>query len=1202
MEAGAGAGAGAAGWSCPGPGPTVTTLGSYEASEGCERKKGQRWGSLERRGMQAMEGEVLLPALYEEEEEEEEEEVEEEEEQVQKGGSVGSLSVNKHRGLSLTETELEELRAQVLQLVAELEETRELAGQHEDDSLELQGLLEDERLASAQQAEVFTKQIQQLQGELRSLREEISLLEHEKESELKEIERELHLAQAEIQSLRQAAEDSATEHESDIASLQEDLCRMQNELEDMERIRGDYEMEIASLRAEMEMKSSEPSSSLGLSDYSGLQEELQELRERYHFLNEEYQALQESNNSLMGQLADLESERTQRATERWLQSQTLSMTSAESQTSEMDFLEPDPEMQLLRQQLRDAEEQMHGMKNKCQELCCELEELQHHREVSEEEQRRLQRELKCAQNEVLQFQTSHSVTQNEELKSRLCTLQKKYDTSQDEQNELLKMQLQLQTELRQLKVMKSTLVENQSEKELLCRLQKLQLQHQNVTCEKEKLLEQQQQLQEELQCHEAELQHLRDTVASFKESNKKDTETHAQLQEMKQLYQASKDQLERQKHMYDQLEQDLLLCQLELKELKASQPIPEDKGKCVNKCDTLLSRLTELQEKYKASQKEIGQLQMEQCELLEDQRRMQEEQGQLQEELHRLTLPLPKSGLLLKSQELLTKLEDLCELQLLYQGMQEEQKKLIQNQDCVLKEQLEIHKDLRRFKESHFQEVLENPDDSKLAKSSKCNRNKQSKLLMEQMQALQVLYDVGQAEQELLQQEQGRLLEERKRLQADLQLCLEEMQLLQVQSPSIKMSLESYRKSYGSMVPSNENCRKTYDTTVDDNESYYKSYTSTQTSSESFLKSYDSSTSASEAYGKSYCTTSNSSVTYKKSYGSTSSSETCQKSFVSSCTDEEPAEPEDMERFEEMVAKVLIKLQAVQAMYQISQEEHSQLQEQMEKLLAKQKDLKEELDACEREFKECMECLEKPVAPQNDKNEIKELQTKLRELQLQYQASMDEQGRLLVVQEQLEGQLQCCQEELRQLREKRPSVVKEARGKNANKNINKNANGVKMKKVTKPCSDTSESDFETRKSLEVVLYYKASQRKLDGLAKEKEKKEEMEEEKKEEVKEEAKEQCGDELVAEPADPGEAKSTEDREENEEDKEEGEKEEDSEEEEDDVDSSLESPKENNPLRLSESKKNMFGLWKPMVFLAIAAVALYVLPNMRQQESEF
>lgn len=38
-------------------------------------------------------------------------------------------------------------------------------------------------------------------------------------------------------------------------------------------------------------------------------EELQQLRERYRFLNEEYRALQESNSSLTGQLADLESER-----------------------------------------------------------------------------------------------------------------------------------------------------------------------------------------------------------------------------------------------------------------------------------------------------------------------------------------------------------------------------------------------------------------------------------------------------------------------------------------------------------------------------------------------------------------------------------------------------------------------------------------------------------------------------------------------------------------------------------------------------------------------------------------------------------------------------------------------------------------------------------------------------------------------------
>lgn len=108
-------------------------------------------------------------------------------------------------------------------------------------------------------------------GELRSLREEISLLEREKECELKEIEQELHLARAEIQTLRQAAEDSTTEHDSDIASLQEDICRMQNELEDMDRIRGEYEMEITSLRAEIDMKNSDPSNSFSLSDFSEMQ-------------------------------------------------------------------------------------------------------------------------------------------------------------------------------------------------------------------------------------------------------------------------------------------------------------------------------------------------------------------------------------------------------------------------------------------------------------------------------------------------------------------------------------------------------------------------------------------------------------------------------------------------------------------------------------------------------------------------------------------------------------------------------------------------------------------------------------------------------------------------------------------------------------------------------------------------------------------
>lgn len=56
--------------------------------------------------------------------------------------------------------------------------------------------------------------------------------------------------------------------------------------------------------------------------------------------------------------------------------------------------------------------------------------------------------------------------------------------------------------------------------------------------------------------------------------------------------------------------------------------------------------------------------------------------------------------------------------------MQEEQKKLVQNQECVLREQSDLHEELHLFKEARFQEVFKNPDDSKLSKSSKCGPNK----------------------------------------------------------------------------------------------------------------------------------------------------------------------------------------------------------------------------------------------------------------------------------------------------------------------------------------------------------------------------------------------------------------------------------------------------------------------------------------------
>lgn len=151
----------------------------------------------------------------------------------------------------------------------------------------------------------------------------------------------------------------------------------------------------------------------------------------------------------------------------------------------------------------------------------------------------------------------------------------------------------------------------------------------------------------------------------------------------------------------------------------------------------------------------------------------------------------------------------------------------------------------------------------------------QFKNIASHMQTLQDLYEATQTEQELQQQEHGRLLEERKRLQADLQLCLEEMQLLQARAPSIKTSLESYRKSYGSSIDCSEGLG------------------SPQASEENFLKSYDSSTSTTETCLKSYRTSSSSSVVFvEKSSGD--GSDAYYKSYASS-TDSDPAEPEDIE-------------------------------------------------------------------------------------------------------------------------------------------------------------------------------------------------------------------------------------------------------------------------------------------------------------------
>uniref|UniRef100_A0A3B4XB39 Coiled-coil domain containing 136 n=1 Tax=Seriola lalandi dorsalis TaxID=1841481 RepID=A0A3B4XB39_SERLL len=227
----------------------------------------------------------------EEEEKEVKEEKEDEREEMEdeERGEGGG-------GVTDEEDELEELRAQVIQLLLELEETREVSQRHEESFMELQGLLEDERLASAHQAESFTRQIQRLQAQLRSVQEEMDSLEEEKESELDEVQEELRSAQEEVLVLQQAAEEAAAERENDIASLQEELCRLRAELQRLHATAQEYELEITTLRAEINMKSRHPetcSVNVSLCQCDGLKGELAELQQLYDSSQRERAALEQ---------------------------------------------------------------------------------------------------------------------------------------------------------------------------------------------------------------------------------------------------------------------------------------------------------------------------------------------------------------------------------------------------------------------------------------------------------------------------------------------------------------------------------------------------------------------------------------------------------------------------------------------------------------------------------------------------------------------------------------------------------------------------------------------------------------------------------------------------------------------------------------------------------------------------------------------
>ncbi|XP_032658073.1 coiled-coil domain-containing protein 136 isoform X2 [Chelonoidis abingdonii] len=358
-----------------------------------------------------------------------------EEETEEDVGNTASMEEDE-KELDLMDQEMEDLRAQMLQLLEELEETRELAVKHEDDSLELQGLLEDERLASARQAEIFTKQIQRLQAQMRTLKDEFSSLQETKALELEQVERELQEANEEIHGLRLEAEEVAAIHENEIAALQEQLCRLRAELQRVQQVREEYETEITTLRAEITMKGSGQAWAEGRADeVTMLQEELLTLREQYRDLMEEYQTLQESNKIMVHQLENLEaqkyrsrsrSEDSRKSTESDVTHppvrRTLSPRRASPRLSgSVSFKtvddtrtisapnckkeplsqaeESDTELS-LRFQLQSEEEKVHLTQSKCDNMQTELRELQRQYQVIQQERQQLQEELRLCRAEI----------------------------------------------------------------------------------------------------------------------------------------------------------------------------------------------------------------------------------------------------------------------------------------------------------------------------------------------------------------------------------------------------------------------------------------------------------------------------------------------------------------------------------------------------------------------------------------------------------------------------------------------------------------------------------------------------------------------------------------------------------------------------------------------------------------------------------
>ncbi|XP_026883900.2 coiled-coil domain-containing protein 136 isoform X2 [Electrophorus electricus] len=308
------------------------------------------------------------------------------------------------------QVELEDLRAQVLQLLVELEEVRDASQKQDESGAELQGLLEDERLASAHQAEAFTLQIQCLQAQLQSAQEELDALDEQKERELAEAQEEVRVAREEVRLLQQGAEEAAGERENDIASLQEELCRLRAELGCMESSAQEYELEMVTLRAEIAMKSQRREQERREGERR--EGEMEQLRGEYAGVKAECETLKQANSRLAQRLQLIQctgSESTGEAVKPEGSGSNHRLVDVCIQKNISFEDKPLPpgslgggfsEVLSLRDQLKQAEERAEQVQRQCDRVRTDLRELQDLFETSQKERAELELELLHCREEL----------------------------------------------------------------------------------------------------------------------------------------------------------------------------------------------------------------------------------------------------------------------------------------------------------------------------------------------------------------------------------------------------------------------------------------------------------------------------------------------------------------------------------------------------------------------------------------------------------------------------------------------------------------------------------------------------------------------------------------------------------------------------------------------------------------------------------